>query len=187
MRGSASTCWFLRGALTDDDHYLNRMFNNILIWKRRGEEAVAASGVPYTIVRPGGLSDDPGGQPDRHLRAGAIPARRASWITRADVGAGVRVGACARCGAQQGVRDSCRGRGSAGGLRRGIRIAERHPDAGQRARSLRGWRACLRCLCPSGRRINPSMELCSAHPWLTNSRKGHCNGDQRKEQVDSHC
>ena len=47
--------------VTDEDHYLNQMFNNVLLWKLRGEEAVAASGVPYTIVRPGGLSDEPGG------------------------------------------------------------------------------------------------------------------------------
>ena len=47
--------------VTHDGHALNRMFNNILVWKRRGEEAVTASGVAYTIVRPGGLNDEPGG------------------------------------------------------------------------------------------------------------------------------
>lgn len=47
--------------VTHDDHALNRMFNNILVWKRKGEEAVTASGVAYTIVRPGGLNDEPGG------------------------------------------------------------------------------------------------------------------------------
>ena len=47
--------------VTDDDHYLNRMFNNVLKWKRKGEEAVAASGIDYTIVRPGGLGDSEGG------------------------------------------------------------------------------------------------------------------------------
>jgi uncharacterized protein YbjT (DUF2867 family) len=35
---------------------------SILRAKRRGEQAVEASGVPYTIVRPGGLVDEPGGQ-----------------------------------------------------------------------------------------------------------------------------
>ncbi|MDE0680697.1 MAG: SDR family oxidoreductase [Gammaproteobacteria bacterium] len=45
---------------THDDHQLNRLFNNILIWKRKGEDAVAASGIPYTIIRPGGLNDGPG-------------------------------------------------------------------------------------------------------------------------------
>ncbi|MDH5255397.1 MAG: NAD(P)H-binding protein, partial [Gammaproteobacteria bacterium] len=41
--------------VTREDHPLNRMFDNVLIWKGRGEEAVRASGVPYTIIRPGGL------------------------------------------------------------------------------------------------------------------------------------
>ena len=47
---------------TRTDHELNKMFNNILIWKFKGEEAVRNSGVPYTIVRPGGLTDDTGGE-----------------------------------------------------------------------------------------------------------------------------
>lgn len=70
--------------VTDDDHYLNRMFNNILIWKRRGEEAVAASGIPYTIVRPGGLSDDPGGMQTIIFEQGDTQSE-GIWITRADV------------------------------------------------------------------------------------------------------
>lgn len=70
--------------VTDDDHYLNRMFNNILIWKRRGEDAVAASGIPYTIVRPGGLSDDPGGNQTIIFEQGDTRAE-GIWITRADV------------------------------------------------------------------------------------------------------
>ncbi|MCY3940960.1 MAG: SDR family oxidoreductase [Gammaproteobacteria bacterium] len=70
--------------VTDDDHYLNRMFNNILIWKRRGEEAVAASGIPYTIVRPGGLSDDSGGNQTVIFEQGDSRSE-GIWITRADV------------------------------------------------------------------------------------------------------
>jgi len=46
--------------VTDPEHPLNR-FNNIMTWKLKGENALRASGVPYTIVRPGGLSDEPGG------------------------------------------------------------------------------------------------------------------------------
>lgn len=34
---------------------------NVLRAKRRGEQALEASGIPYTIVRPGGLVNDPGG------------------------------------------------------------------------------------------------------------------------------
>jgi uncharacterized protein YbjT (DUF2867 family) len=48
--------------VTHEDHALNKMFNNVLMWKFRGEEALRASGVPYTIVRPGGLLNEPGGQ-----------------------------------------------------------------------------------------------------------------------------
>ena len=48
--------------VTHEDHVLNRMFNNVLIWKFKGEEALRDSGVPYTIVRPGGLIDKPGGE-----------------------------------------------------------------------------------------------------------------------------
>ena len=70
--------------VTDDDHYLNRMFDNILIWKRQGEEAVAASGVPYTIVRPGGLSDEPGGSQTIVFEQGDSRSE-GIWITRADV------------------------------------------------------------------------------------------------------
>lgn len=48
--------------VTHEDHALNKMFNNILIWKLKGEEAVRNSGVTYTVVRPGGLTDEPGGE-----------------------------------------------------------------------------------------------------------------------------
>jgi uncharacterized protein YbjT (DUF2867 family) len=47
------------GGVTHEDHVLNKMFDNVLIWKFKGEEAVRNSGVPYTIVRPGGLIDKP--------------------------------------------------------------------------------------------------------------------------------
>ncbi len=70
--------------VTDEDHYLNQMFNNVLTWKLRGEEAVAASGVPYTIVRPGGLSDEPGGTQTIVFEQGDSRSE-GIWITRADV------------------------------------------------------------------------------------------------------
>ena len=31
----------------------------MLFWKKRGEEALQRSGMPYTIVRPGGLLNEP--------------------------------------------------------------------------------------------------------------------------------
>ena len=70
--------------VTDDDHALNRMFNNILLWKRRGEEAVVASGVSYTIVRPGGLNDGPGNAQTVIFEQGDMPGQ-GKVISRADV------------------------------------------------------------------------------------------------------
>ncbi len=42
---------------TDDspDNPLNKMFSNVLIWKLKGENHLRASGLNYTVVRPGGL------------------------------------------------------------------------------------------------------------------------------------
>jgi uncharacterized protein YbjT (DUF2867 family) len=48
---------------TNEQHPLNRMANgNILIWKRRAEAYLIESGIAYTIIRAGGLQDQPGGQ-----------------------------------------------------------------------------------------------------------------------------
>ncbi|KAK4796321.1 hypothetical protein SAY86_028647 [Trapa natans] len=47
---------------TNPNHPLNRLGNgNILVWKRKSEQYLADSGVPYTIIRPGGLLDQEGG------------------------------------------------------------------------------------------------------------------------------
>ncbi|KAM0928067.1 hypothetical protein ACQ4PT_002251 [Festuca glaucescens] len=47
---------------TNPNHPLNSLGNgNILIWKRKSEQYLADSGVPYTIIRPGGLQDKDGG------------------------------------------------------------------------------------------------------------------------------
>lgn len=70
--------------VTDDDHYLNQMFNNVMLWKRRGEEAVVASGITYTIVRPGGLNDEPGGAQAIVFEQGDNP-ERGKVISRADL------------------------------------------------------------------------------------------------------
>lgn len=48
--------------VTQEDHFLNKAFDNVLNWKLKGENALRASGVPYTIVRPGGLVNTPGGE-----------------------------------------------------------------------------------------------------------------------------
>lgn len=76
---------------TNEQHPLNRMANgNILIWKRKAEAYLIDSGLDYTIIRAGGLQDQPGGQrelivgkDDRMLSdpPGGIPTS----IPRADV------------------------------------------------------------------------------------------------------
>ena len=40
----------------------NTPFATTMRFKKKGEDALAASGVPYTILRPTGLVDQPGGQ-----------------------------------------------------------------------------------------------------------------------------
>lgn len=48
-------------AVTKPDHPLNA-FGQVLTWKLRGEDSLRGSGLTYTIVRPGGLTDAVGGQ-----------------------------------------------------------------------------------------------------------------------------
>lgn len=40
---------------TKPDHFLNTQMDNIVLWKRKAECYLIASGVPYTIIHPGGL------------------------------------------------------------------------------------------------------------------------------------
>jgi uncharacterized protein YbjT (DUF2867 family) len=72
---------------TQKDNVLNRLFNNVLIWKFRGEEAVRASGVPYTIIRPGGFTDLPAGQKTLVFQQGD---KSNGSVSRADVAAACR-------------------------------------------------------------------------------------------------
>jgi uncharacterized protein YbjT (DUF2867 family) len=46
--------------VTVKDHPLNRM-GNVMVWKLKGEDYLRNSGIPYTIVRPGGLRDTEAG------------------------------------------------------------------------------------------------------------------------------
>lgn len=64
---------------------LNQWLNNILIWKYLGEEALRKSGVSYTVVRPSGLNDKPGGQ--AVLFAQGDTAKERGFIPREDVAA----------------------------------------------------------------------------------------------------
>jgi len=68
--------------VTHEDHYLNKAFDNVLKWKFKGEQVLRSSGVPYTIVRPGGLTDEEGGKREILFKQGD---RGGGLISRADV------------------------------------------------------------------------------------------------------
>lgn len=48
-------------AVTHPEHPLNQ-FGQVLDWKAKGEASLRESGIPYVIVRPGGLTDEPSGE-----------------------------------------------------------------------------------------------------------------------------
>ena len=48
--------------VTVEDHPLNQMFDDVLVWKYKGEQHLRASGMAYTIIRPAGLTEDAGGE-----------------------------------------------------------------------------------------------------------------------------
>ncbi|MCO5567584.1 hypothetical protein L7F22_021278 [Adiantum nelumboides] len=72
---------------TNLDNPLNALGNgNILVWKRKAEQYLADSGIPYTIIRAGGLQDTEGGV--RELLVGKddeLLATNTRTISRADV------------------------------------------------------------------------------------------------------
>ncbi|CAN6471760.1 unnamed protein product [Victoria cruziana] len=72
---------------TNPNHPLNSLGNgNILVWKRKAEQYLADSGVPYTIIRAGGLLDKEGGH--RELLIGKddeLLATETKTVPRSDV------------------------------------------------------------------------------------------------------
>ncbi len=68
-------------AVTQPDHPLNN-FGKVLTWKLKGEEALRASGLTYTVVRPGGLTNEPGRQAALTFDQGD---RISGMVSRADV------------------------------------------------------------------------------------------------------
>ena len=72
---------------TNLNHPLNSLGNgNILVWKRKAEQYLADSGIPYTIIRAGGLQDKEGG--NRELIVGKddeLLQTETRTIARADV------------------------------------------------------------------------------------------------------
>jgi uncharacterized protein YbjT (DUF2867 family) len=71
-------------SVTQEDNALNRMFGNVLIWKLKGVDYLRNSGVPYTVVRPGGLTNAAGGDKDLVFEQGDKVSAQ-TVITRADV------------------------------------------------------------------------------------------------------
>jgi len=72
---------------TKPNHFLNTIGRgNILRWKRKAERYLIQSGIPYTIIHPGGLLDIPGAQ--RELVLGVddeLYNTKFSTVPRADV------------------------------------------------------------------------------------------------------
>ena len=69
-------------AVTQAETYPMAFMRPILAAKFKGENALRASGVPYTIIRPGGLLDEPGGRKAVQFAQGDKTTGR---IPRADV------------------------------------------------------------------------------------------------------
>lgn len=72
--------------VTDPNHILNKL-GNVMVWKLQGEDYLRASGLPYTIVRPGGLLDKEPGQFEIVFRQGDdLPyTSKLSVTTRGDL------------------------------------------------------------------------------------------------------
>lgn len=68
---------------TREDHFLNQRFGDVLIWKLKGEDALRDSGLDYTVVRPGGLTDTTPRQ--KALRFDQGDRIESGMIPRADV------------------------------------------------------------------------------------------------------
>lgn len=68
------------------DQPLNQFCDNIQMWKWLGEDYLRDSSLPYTIVRPGGLTNDEGGKQGIDMR---VPkgGSEGGQIPRADVAA----------------------------------------------------------------------------------------------------
>ena len=55
---------------------------NVIHWRGEGEEALRKSGLPYTIIRPSWLTDEPGGEQGLRLEQGDTGEGK---VSRADV------------------------------------------------------------------------------------------------------
>lgn len=66
---------------------INLLKRNALVWRRRVEDDIRASGIDYTIIRVGFLLDRPGEQRAVVVGQGALPLAPRYRIARADVAA----------------------------------------------------------------------------------------------------
>jgi len=66
---------------------INLLKRNTLVWRRRVEDDIRASGIDYTIIRVGFLLDRPGEQRAVVVGQGALPLALRHRIARADVAA----------------------------------------------------------------------------------------------------
>jgi uncharacterized protein YbjT (DUF2867 family) len=64
---------------------INLVKRNTLIWRRRVEDEIRSSGLDYTIIRVGFLTNGPGGQRAVDVGQGALPLAPRHRIPRADV------------------------------------------------------------------------------------------------------
>jgi len=85
-------------AVTQRQHPHN-LWNDILLWKLRGEDLLRASGQPYTVVRPCGLRSYPGGarsiqltQGDRFAFGYVIARDDAARVCAGAIGAAAALG-----------------------------------------------------------------------------------------------
>ncbi len=58
--------------VTDPSHPFNKVTKGALSWRFKGEEYLRASGLTYTIVRPGGLVNEPAGQKGLRFEQGDV-------------------------------------------------------------------------------------------------------------------
>jgi len=71
--------------VTHEGHPLNRMFGDVLIWKLKGEDYLRGSGLAYTVVRPGGLLNEPASTGDIAFEQGDRTFSGTLSIPREDV------------------------------------------------------------------------------------------------------
>jgi uncharacterized protein YbjT (DUF2867 family) len=74
--------------VTDRNSPANKLFKGALEWRYKGEQHLRASGVPYTVVRPGGLVDEPAGRRGLRIAQGDDwKSFLRSTLSRADLAA----------------------------------------------------------------------------------------------------